>query len=153
MGSEATIACLLCRVQARLCALPLSGVAEVMRALPIECIKQAPECVLGLSLIRGQSLPVVDAAALLGEEHSRNAYFVTIRAGERHVALAVDAVLGVRAISVNALQQVPPLFAGAPDQRFDALGVLDAELFILLQTARLVPESLWVAAGDRVPEA
>jgi hypothetical protein len=44
---------LLCRVDTRLCALPLATVLETLRRLSIEPLAGAPAFVLGRSVIRG----------------------------------------------------------------------------------------------------
>ena len=89
-----------------------------MRALPIEPIGGSPSFVTGIALVRGRPTPVVDLvrlsipAAPTGSDYRR---FVTIRSGERVVALAVDDVVGVMSISSNTLGELPPLLAEAAD--------------------------------------
>jgi chemotaxis signal transduction protein len=56
---------LLFTVGAQSCALPLSDVAEVMRAQPLASQGLQTPGVLGTSLIRGRPTPVVDAGQLL----------------------------------------------------------------------------------------
>ena len=63
--NEAMRQVLLVRCGESLCALPLAGVLEIMRPLPCEPVQNAPEFVLGMSLIRGAFVPVVDLAALV----------------------------------------------------------------------------------------
>jgi purine-binding chemotaxis protein CheW len=138
---------LLCRVQTKLCALPLECVLETMRPLPVEPLSGAPQFVPGLAMIRGEPVPVVDAARLLGAEGARPARFVSVRAGERRVALAVDSVLGVRSIPAGSLRELPPLLRDASAEFVSAIGMLDAELLLILQSTRLVPEDLWTKLG------
>ena len=136
---------LLCRVGAHLCALPLEHVVEAMRPLPVEIVGGAPEFVRGLSIIRGVPLPVVDTGSLLGVTESRPTRFVTVKAGNRLVVLAVDAVLGLRAIPADSLQALPPLLGDSCSELITAIGAIDAELLLVLRTARAVPESIWAA--------
>jgi len=146
--------------EARHCALIVSDVAEVMRPLPIEGVAHMPAFVLGLSLIRGTPIPVVDAAALLahGREHRPldeeavpalekvvPTRFVVVRAGDRRVALAVQGVLGVRPLARETLRALPPLLANAGAQVVTALGTLDAQLLTVLSGGYLVPPALWEA--------
>jgi chemotaxis signal transduction protein len=59
--------------------------------------------------------------------------------GERRVALAVAQVLGIRTLDSGPL---PPLL------RADALlaiGTLDSELLLVLNSARLIPDEAWEA--------
>lgn len=137
---------LICRVGTRLCGIPLKHVIETMRPLPVEPLGNAPTFVDGLALIRGLPTPVLDAQRLLGgaAEQKARARYVTLRLGERCAALAVDAVLGVRQIDSTELHELPALLRDSSD-RITALGTLDHELFVVLEQARLVPETVWAA--------
>ena len=138
--------CLICRIETRLCALPLVHVLEVMRPLPLEPIEGAPHFVLGLAVIRGEPMPVVDVAALLsGEPCPKVRRFVALRVGDRHVALAVAEVLGTRTIERQLLGQTPPLLSHAAPG-VEALGTLDGALLATLDSARVLDE---LAAGTR----
>jgi len=143
------------RQRAPHCALWISDVAEVMRPLPIERLGEMPFFVLGLSVIRGVPTPVVDATALLDphpEGHAPPTRFVVMRLGERRVALAVGAVLGVRFLDGGTLQALPPLLRDASEQLVGALGTLDAQLLTVLQAGYLLPPSSWEAlAAARAP--
>lgn len=134
---------LLCRVGLHLCALPLEHVVETMRPLPVDIVGGTPQFVSGLSIIRGVPVPVVDTGSLLGVGESRPARFVTVKAGSRLVVLTVDAVLGVRVIPVESLQDLPPLLSNAPAELIAAIGAIDSELVLVLRTACVVPESIW----------
>jgi purine-binding chemotaxis protein CheW len=134
---------LFCRARSRLCALPLSGVVETMRPLPVKPVVNAPRFVAGLSLIRGHPVPVVDLGALLaGGEPDSPTRFVSLRVDSRRVALAVEEVCGIRDLP-DTLGSLPGLLAHASAELISAVGSLDAELLFLLETARLVPESVW----------
>jgi purine-binding chemotaxis protein CheW len=132
---------LLCRAGSNFCALPLDRVAEIMRALPIEAVAGAPRYVCGLSIIRGAPAPIVDIGLLLGEQPTRAERLVAIRVGNRTVALAVDAVLGIRTIAEAC--ELPPLLREA-SEAIAAIGTLDSALLFFLRTARVVPEDLLV---------
>src|SRR5262245_32591885 len=107
-------AMLVTRVGGVACALPIAHVIETTRPLPIEAIgrtggagggtnDQALAVVDGLAMIRGEPVPVVDARRLLGVAGGEATRFVVVRAAQRRVALAVDAVLDVRRIAAEAL--------------------------------------------------
>jgi purine-binding chemotaxis protein CheW len=136
---------LVCRVRGRLCALPLEHVAETMRALPVEALAGAPRCVLGLATIRGVPVPVVDAAGLLGDEAGPGGRWVALKLGARHVALAVDEVPGVRALPAGSRFALPPLLGDMRAEVVAAIGLLDAELLLVLQGARLLSAHDWAA--------
>ncbi len=124
----------------RACALPVGAVIETMRPLAIQKIAAAPAAVLGIAVIRGVPTVVIDASQLLGADPVAPHRFVTVRLGTRSIALAVDAVIGVRILSSAQFHALPPLLAGAVS--IDALGTLDAELVVMLRAACLVPEDV-----------
>jgi purine-binding chemotaxis protein CheW len=115
--------------------------------LPLEPVTNAPPFVLGLSVIRGTPVPVVDLAALFGAAPSHPARFITLRIEARTVALAVDAVIGLRTIPAQSLQDLPPLLRDGNSERISALGTLDAQLLLMLQSGRLIPETVWGTLG------
>lgn len=152
--------------RARHCALIATDVAEVMRPLPIEPLPGIPSFVRGLSVIRGAPTPVVDTAALLGEKRreplidqasgdnaAAHARFVVMRVGERRVALAVEAVLGVRPLAGDMLQALPPLLRHASETIVAALGTHDAQLLtVLAGGGYLLPPAAWEAlAASKAP--
>ncbi len=116
-----------------------------MRLLPVKPLSNAPEFVMGFSLIRGEMLPVVNLAVLLKERSDAITRFVVVRAGDRKVALGVDAVIGTRNAEAVAMQNLPPLLSAAQPDLVKAISTLDNELLLLLQTGQLVPEEVWAS--------
>ena len=134
------VATLICRVEARLCALRADHVVEIMRPLPIEPIAAMPPFVRGLAVVRGVPIPVVDAAMLLGAAAWADpGRFVTVRAGDRWIALAVDEVLGVRDLSAASTQRLPPLLREGNAEMVAAIGALDAAFLVVLHAAHILP--------------
>lgn len=142
---------LVCRSGARLIALPLQHVQETMRALPLDRVPEMPVFLLGLSVIRGQAVPVLDLGCLTGDGTGAGAAarLVTLALGARRVALAVDAVLGVQQLAPEALGEVPPLLQGAAAGLVAAIGTHDSALLLVLRDSHLVPDSLWQALAER----
>jgi purine-binding chemotaxis protein CheW len=134
---------LLCRAEARWCALPLPHVVETMRPLPISPIPGTPPFVAGLAIIRGAAVPVVDLARLLGATDSKPKRFVSMTTQRGRIALAVDQVEGVRSLPPDIVHSLPPLLQSADSRFVEVIGTLDAELLLVLQIARLMPEDLW----------
>ena len=144
LEDSATVVTLLCRVRERLCSLPLQYVVETMRPLPVALLAGLPAFVRGMSVVRGVAVPVVDAGAILGSGHPpRPTRFVTLRTGENLVALSVEEVLGVRELTLSSFRELPPLLREAAGDVLSAIGTLDTSLLFALQTARIVPESVW----------
>ncbi len=133
---------LLCRTGTRLCAVPLSYVAETMRILPIRPISGAPHFVSGVAIIRGSPVPVVDTASLLDENGFPSQRLVTLDLDDRQVALAVGDVLAVRSIAQHASDALPPLLQAASNDAVQAIRILDNELLIFLEVSRLLTDSV-----------
>lgn len=126
-------------VDAQVCALPLAAISEVMRGQPIVPREGLPQGVLGTAIIRGQAVPVVDAGQLLLGNTTSARRLLLLRIGERHVALAVDGIVGPRSISEQQLCATPPLLQ-ANDLVVDSIAVLDSELVHVLNSLRLITD-------------
>lgn len=141
---------LVLRTGRRTCAVPLAYVSEVMRPLPIESLAGAPAGVPGVAVVRGRAIPVVDLGILLDDgvtTRPESARFVTLRVGHRAVALLVEAVRAIRTLAWGEFESLPPLWRGSHPPAVSALGVVDRELLLVLEAARLLPED-W-APPDR----
>jgi purine-binding chemotaxis protein CheW len=137
---------LLCRVDTRLCALPLPSVVETMRRLPVEPLAGAPSFVLGLSIVRGVPIPVIDLARLLGNPSGRDAgRLVTVRAGARQIGLAVTDVVGIHSIPASTARDLPPLMRETDAAAVSSIGALDRELLHVLRSVQLLPDDVWRA--------
>jgi purine-binding chemotaxis protein CheW len=75
-----------------------------------------------------------------------------MRVGVRRIALAVDEVVGVRAVPSSCLGELSPLIGETSAQIAEAVGTLDGDLLVVLENARIVPPSVW-AALERSEEA
>lgn len=130
-------------------AIPLAHVVEIMRPLPVNPLAGVSAPVLGVAIVRGAPVPVVDAAQLVSRQTGKPTRFVCVR-HERHagaqgpvVALAVDEVSNVAALSEAELAPLPPLLGGAPEELIASLGRRDAQLLVVLRAARIVPDDVW----------
>src|SRR6202790_1319376 len=130
-------------VHTHVCALPLMQVIETMRPLPVESIAGMPSFVRGVSIIRGVPTPVVDLGAVLGAPGGCAERIVTLRLGDRQVALSVDAVLGVRDLDLAAIHELPPLLRGASQDVVEAIGTLDEEFLMVLRAGWELPDEVW----------
>jgi purine-binding chemotaxis protein CheW len=140
---------LLCGTGSFVYALPLTHVVEVMPVLRIEPVCDAPPSVRGLCIIRGTPRPVVDIGLLFGGVAGSSQRLVTVRVGTRIVALAVDRVLDVRSLALNEMAEPPPpLLREVATDMVSAIGRLDAELLLFLDTARIIPDALLERLAD-----
>ncbi len=125
-------------------AIPIAHVLETMRPLPVEPIADMPAFLLGLSVIRGAPVPVVDLEAVVGVHRTDMiTRFVSLGLGERRVALAVGAVIGLRELDRADVTHMPPLLGEARKDVIEAIGVLDAHLLLVLRASWLLPEEIW----------
>lgn len=133
---------LLFRAATHLHAIPIEHVIETMRVLPTTAVSGAPRYVCGLCIIRGSPVPVVDLGLLIGNRATQLERLITIRTSAVTIALAAEAVVGIRDVAADTLNQLPPFLSGAATEAIDAIGALDAELLFFLRAARIVPEDL-----------
>jgi purine-binding chemotaxis protein CheW len=153
-GASASTSFLICRCDSRLCALPLAHVIETMRPLPVETFPGMPVYLLGLSIIRGATVPVVSLSALVNAASApQPARYVTLKAGERTVCLAVQDVVGVRQLGSTATLDIPPLLRNINADIVTAIGTLDAELVLVLQASHLLSEAAWQAMEREAVQA
>jgi purine-binding chemotaxis protein CheW len=121
-----------------------------MRPLPIEPLASQSDFILGVARIRGEAVPVVGLAALFQGDHSGEGQggelptrFVTLRVGQRCVALAVQSVVGIADLNDKVFGALPPLLTNVGTELIQTLGTLDTEFLVVLDMARLMPESIW----------
>lgn len=134
---------LLCHVGDLLCALPLEHVAETMRPLQIEAMPGTPDFVAGMSIVRGQPIPIIELAPLFEAEPGAAARLVIVRSGDRRIGLLVDDVVGVRPIAPSVFRRLPALLRDASRHAVAEIGALDGELMVALSAARVVPEEVF----------
>ena len=140
--------CLIFTAGEHLCALPLEHVVETMRPQPVRPVQGAPSFVTGLATIRGASVPVVDASAVVGARgRSVPGRFVAVRTGERLAALAVSEVVGVRRIDPATFEKLPSLAGDSAAATIDAIARLDAEFLVVLRATQLVPRDIAAVAA------
>lgn len=120
------------------CALALLQVREIMRPLPVKSAAGLSPVVLGVSVIRGEALPVVSLARLLRQPDAEESRFVVLRTPGRDCALSVGAVHGIAGIDPSEWRQMPKLLS-----RVDSAAQIladDEDLMVSLSMARLVDE-------------
>lgn len=126
-----------------ICALPVRHVVEILRPLPVEAVRGAPDFVRGMALVRGAPAPVVDAARLLtGNAGGTIQRYVSLRADGSRVMLAVEAVLGVHTLDAATLEELPTLLSSLNASSVQRIGAYGQQLIFLLDAARLVGPDL-----------
>jgi purine-binding chemotaxis protein CheW len=117
-----------------------------MRPLPVEPISGVPSFVHGISIIRGIPTPVVDLGAVLGTPDQMAGRFVTLRIGDKQVALSVNAVLGVLDLdTILTIRELPPLLQRASKDVVETIGTLDEQVLMVLRAGWELPDEVWHA--------
>jgi purine-binding chemotaxis protein CheW len=138
-GAHGQIWMLIVQIGSKVAAIPVEHVVETMRPLPIEPLAELPAFVLGLSIIRGVALPVIDGARLFGGSgDGARTRFVVLRVGQRQAAVLIDHVIGVRQIAESTLGALPSLTGTASGEMIDAIGRLDSALMLVLDAGRML---------------
>ena len=123
-----------------LCALALRDVVETIRPLPVQPLAGTADVLLGVSVIRGLAVPVVDTARLLGAAAERPCRFVTTRTEQGPLAYATGPVRGVLPGEPDPAPPPPPVLAAAAPRLVAAVGVLDSQPLLFLRGAGLIAE-------------
>jgi len=130
---------LLFRIGRRLCALPIDAVVEMLRPLPLQVLPDAPDVVIGLAVIRGEPVPVLDLHEERPAHRTPESRLIVLHVANRRVALGADSVIGLRPLDHQRLGPLPALLSENA-ATVEAIGTLDGELLAVLSAARLVPE-------------
>jgi purine-binding chemotaxis protein CheW len=74
---------------------------------------------------------------------------LVVRAGERRFALSVDTVLGIRRFARSFWGDLPPLLGPASAELIEAVGALDTDAILALETGHIVPDAMWDALSQQ----
>jgi purine-binding chemotaxis protein CheW len=136
---------LVVRLGRELYALPIEAVEEVLPALLIDSVPQCPEYVRGVVFVRGELVPVVDAAQRLGmngRERPDEPPIVCIRLGDRLVGVEFDEAIDLmeirldRALPEDGVSAAEGLLSGLVEHEGRLIRVLDPERLIATDDAR-----------------
>ncbi|MBS1845594.1 MAG: chemotaxis protein CheW [Actinobacteria bacterium] len=108
-------------------ALPVERVLEVAELDTIAAVPGAPPEILGVRNLRGQVLPVVALAAVLGLPGGDPTRVVVVESGELHAGLRVDEVLDVEELPPRSEAVESNLLSGACMVDGELVGVLDVD--------------------------
>lgn len=142
---------LIVRVGTRVCAIPVRHVDETMRPLCVEAVAGTPKFIRGVSVIRGAAVPVVDLQVLLesGEITATFGRFVTVKVGERRLALGVDSVVGLTLLDPKHVGELPPLLRDVDADLIEAIGTQDTHLLVVLRATRIISDEVWAILAAR----
>ena len=111
-------------------ALPVTKVLEVAELGDLTPVPGSPPSVIGVCNLRGQVIPVLSLATLLGLGDEKPERIVVVDAGERCAGLAVDAVVDVGELPEASEQVDSPCLTAAALVDGLLVGMLDADAIL-----------------------
>ncbi|SFJ33796.1 chemotaxis protein CheW [Planctomicrobium piriforme] len=127
------------RIGSVLHAIPITAIAEILPALPIEPIVQCPPYVRGVVFVRGHLIPVLDGAARLQTPRvaaTAEPNIVCLQVRNRLVGLEVDEALELvqfeagTDFALSDLHATTQLVPAVVDYRGELLRVIDPEYLL-----------------------
>lgn len=116
--------------------LPVERVLEVAELGEIAAVPGSPEEVLGVRNLRGQVLPVIALAAVLGLSGGEPSRVVVVESGELRAGLRVDEVLDVEELPPSSEQVESDFLIGACLVDGELVGALDVDAVLTSVAAR-----------------
>ncbi|MEI8394300.1 MAG: chemotaxis protein CheW [Rhodospirillaceae bacterium] len=133
-GGPAMVRCLVVRCGSEQFALPFDQVQEVITTDRLTVMPHAPAEILGLTVVRGTPVPAVSLGRLLGKDAPAGKKAIPmalVRHKEHTVALAVDAIQGMRRLDDAAIHSLAEARAGISGYHIDAreslTGIVDLD--------------------------
>jgi purine-binding chemotaxis protein CheW len=111
-------------------ALPISSVLEVADLGEVTPLPGAPAGILGVRNLRGQVLPVIDLASVLGLAGGSPERIVVTEEVDRRAALAVDSVVDVAVIAAPTAETESDYLNGATLVDGDLVGLVDVRAML-----------------------
>lgn len=127
------------RVGPHTLAIAVLDVQEVLRSPVLTEVPLAPECVAGLTNLRGQIVPAIDMWRLLqvGREESEEAVLsVVLRTSQGAVSLHVDEIGDVVEVDEGKLEQAPPNLSGSLSRLLRGIEARKEGLLMVLDTGK-----------------
>ena len=116
------------RLGAESYALPVADVLEVAEVGTLTPVPGAPPSVLGVRNLRGQVLPVIDLAAVLGAREPQPATkLVVADNGGRRAGLAIDEVTDVGEVVAEVHETESPFLSGSTLVEGELVGIVDVD--------------------------
>ena len=131
------------RIGRDLHAIPIGAIEEVLPALPIAAVPQCPPFVRGVVFVRGQLIPVLDAAERLGIlNHVRvpEPHIVCLQVGMRRMGLEVDEAVDLievprTALTVDEVNVQEGFLSGFVEREGQLIRILNVDRMISPQEA------------------
>jgi chemotaxis signal transduction protein len=145
---------LLIRSSSLLSALPLASVREVVPFLQLQSFAGLPPEVLGLCILRGVAVPVVDLGTLLsGKPTERCGRLIHLWTGCSSVLLAAEELMGIHSLESSERHALPAWLLNSARSAVESVGqfqptlpaVQNPELLLFLKPEKLLPQEVRAA--------
>ena len=126
---------------AKLYAVEVGRVHEIIRLQSVRRVPRAPAFVEGVINLRGRVIPVVDLRRRFGlavAEHSRASRIVVVELGEHNVGIVVDGVSEVLRLRTGALEPPSPVVAEIDADCLSGIAKVGEQLIMLLDLDRVL---------------
>jgi purine-binding chemotaxis protein CheW len=133
------------------CALHISNVVKVIRALEISKLPKAPEIIKGIIYFKGQIIPVVDIRKRFGHlrrEVEADDRIIIADTGKRKVAFFVDSVSKIKEMESHQLESSAESLSfteynkGIPETESEMILIHDLEQFLSFDEEKALEEAL-----------
>jgi purine-binding chemotaxis protein CheW len=115
-------------------AVPISGVAEILKPLPITPVPRAPRVVIGVMTVRGRLVTVIDLRRRLGLKEApldQKTRILITDTGDERIGLLVDEVMQVHRLAETEIE-TKDVLGGDPEPYIAGIGRPLGALLILL---------------------
>jgi purine-binding chemotaxis protein CheW len=119
----------------------ISCVEGIVKMQEITPIPFAPDCMKGITSLRGAILPVIDLAKRFEMAElplTRDTRIVVTFIGNRKVGMIVSAVSEVVTIDENSIEPPPPLVSTVNSEFLNGIVRFDKRLVILLNLEKII---------------
>lgn len=135
-------------------ALPLEALRRVVLMVEITPLPDPPDLIRGVVNVQGEAVPVFDLRRLVGlapRPPSPSDHLILARAGERTIALHVDAAQDIIPLPSEKTMPLEGLNAG-PNPA-EGIASVEDDLVLLVDPQRLVVDTLKITETCRDPDS
>jgi purine-binding chemotaxis protein CheW len=145
---EIQVACF--RLGVDLYAIDIMRIKEIIRPLKLTCLPRFPDFVEGIINLRGMVMPVIDLRKrfdLPESEITSNTRLLIVKLAGQVIALVVDEVAEVVAVSLKDIKPPPHLGEGVDAEYLLGVCLVKEEMIMLLNIDRLLSSHETIELG------
>jgi purine-binding chemotaxis protein CheW len=121
--------------------IPIEVIEEINHHLDLTPVPHAPQCVRGVTNLRGEVVTVIDLRTVFGLEPTtitRQTCNVVVRSGGEQIGILADRIGEVVSTSRAAIEPPPANVAGGDGRFFQGVCKLDEEILVLLDVEQVL---------------